>query len=150
MIDSGDSKVPPKMCSVVEAFGRTGDERKESNDSDSANSQTLTQTSEREVLPESDSVFQAWQTVAGKKQGLLWAFKKGGQFGTDELTVTVADIHEKRVKILVQFSNSSITCSGPASFELQLVSLTILVEEVGNKKTKLRILSRQRVVIRRE
>src|SRR5579864_3839718 len=94
---------------------------------------------EREMLPVSESVL--------KRQGLLWTFRKGGQFGTDELTITVVDILEKRVKISAQLSGSDITCSGPASLELHLDSITLSVEEVGNKKTKLRILSRRLVTI---
>ena len=84
------------------------------------------------------------------KQGLLWTFKKGGQFETDELTITVVDILEKRVKLSARINGSDITCFGPASFELQMVSMTLRVEEVGPTKTKLRILSRQKVTIRRE
>ena len=83
------------------------------------------------------------------RKGLLWTFKKGGQFGTDEWTVTVVDILEKRVMICAHLNGSDFTCAGPASLELRLVSMTLLVEEVGCARTRLRILSEQRFVIRR-
>jgi hypothetical protein len=85
-----------------------------------------------------------------KRPGLLWTFRKGGQFGTGELTFTVVDIRERRVKISTHLGGSDITCTGSATLELQLVSVTLCVEEVGHTKTRLRILSQQRVTIRRE
>ena len=85
-----------------------------------------------------------------RKKGLLWTFKKGGQFGTDQLTVTVVDILENRVKFLAHFAGLEFTIFGPESLELHLVSMTLLVEEVGREKIRLRILSQQRVAIRRQ
>ena len=100
------------------------------------------------VLPISAAVFRHWPRVE-VKQGLLWTFKEGGQFGNDEVTITVVDILEKRVTIAAHLNSSDITCSGTASLALHLANMTLLVEEVGHKKTKLRILSLPRVAIRR-
>jgi hypothetical protein len=116
-------------------------------DAESSEDQKPTPTPEGQVISESA---QRCPKDEVRKQGLLWTFKKGGRLGTDELTITVVDILEKRVKLSAQIGGSDITCSGPASLELQLNSITLSVEEVGNKKTKLRIVSRRMVAIRRE
>lgn len=121
----------------------------ESKDAASAEGQKPTPTPENQAHLENSSVLQDGPRVEVRK-GLLWTFKKGGQFGTDELIITVVDIVEKRVKISAQVGGSDITCCGPASLELQLNSITLSVEEVGNRKTKLRILSRRMVAIRRD
>jgi hypothetical protein len=150
MIDSNTRDVLPAPRSAFAASGTAGGEHRKARDAENAAGQRPMPTPEHEVLSVSPSVFQDWPKVGVKKRGLLWTFKKGGQFGTDELTITVVDIVEKRVKISARLGSSDITCSGPASLELHLVSMTLLVEEVSHQKTKLRIISRQRVTIRRE